>query len=67
MDFALFVINDRKYLGLPASSCPCERLFSAAGNLFTQKRAALDDDLAEKIILIHENIDYVRTVLAAKA
>lgn len=54
----------RKYLGAPASSAPCERLFSTAGNVLTAKRSRLDDENAEKIVFVHENVEFAREVMA---
>ncbi|KAK0140307.1 Zinc finger BED domain-containing protein 1 [Merluccius polli] len=34
----------RKYLGTPASTVPCERLFSVAGHIVQKKRSALNSD-----------------------
>jgi hypothetical protein len=55
----------RKWLAVPASSAPCERLFSTAGNVYTKKRARLSDDAAEMIIFVHENMALVEDLLAS--
>lgn len=35
---------------IQATSVPCERLFSAAGNVITSKRASLNPDNAEALL-----------------
>jgi hypothetical protein len=45
----------RVYLSIPASSVPCERLFSDAGNIIVEKRASLEPDFAAKLIMLYEN------------
>ena len=35
----------KKWLCIPATSTPCERLFSKAGNIINAKRAALDSEM----------------------
>lgn len=42
----------RKYLIIPASSVPSERLFSFAGDLFRARRNRLQDDIAEAILVL---------------
>lgn len=42
----------RKYLCSPATSVPCERLFSKAGCVITKKRASLKPSTAEKLICL---------------
>lgn len=42
----------RKYLATPATSVPCERLFSLAGNIVQKKRAALHSDNVNKLVCL---------------
>lgn len=42
----------RKYLATPATSVPCERLFSLAGNIIQKKRAALQSDNVNKLVCL---------------
>ena len=46
----------RKYLGIPASSVPCERLFSSAGRIISKQRALLKPDTAEMMIYLRANL-----------
>jgi len=46
---------ERKFLAIPASSVPCERLFSSAGNIITQKRNRLEPNIAAGLIMMYEN------------
>jgi hypothetical protein len=45
----------RRFLCIPASSAPAERVWSTAGNTITEKRARLSDETVENLILCHEN------------
>jgi hypothetical protein len=47
----------RFYLGVPASSIPSERLFSAAGSVITKKRASLADDIVDDVLFVKFNLD----------
>jgi hypothetical protein len=49
----------RKYLCVTASSAPSERLFSASGNVVTNKRSSLDPINVDKIVYLHENMGKV--------
>ncbi|XP_034085994.1 zinc finger BED domain-containing protein 4-like isoform X2 [Gymnodraco acuticeps] len=42
----------RKYLGSPATSVPCERLFSLAGNIVQKKRAALSSENVNRLVCL---------------
>ena len=44
-----------QYLSVPASSVPCERVFSKAGNIMTQKRNRLSSMKLKEIIFIQHN------------
>ena len=40
----------RKFLASPATTVPCERLFSLSGNIVTKKRASLSADNINKLV-----------------
>lgn len=46
----------RKLLARPSTSVPCERLFSEAGNIVDELRAALDPDSVAMLVFIEHNI-----------
>lgn len=41
-----------KYLISPATSVPCERLFSLAGHIITKKRAALNSENVNRLVCL---------------
>lgn len=43
----------KRFLGIPATSVPCERIFSSAGSIISQKRASLLPKTAEVLVLLH--------------
>lgn len=45
----------KKYLCIPATSTPSERVFSSAGNIITAKRNCLEAKNAEILIFLHHN------------
>ena len=48
----------QKYLGIVATLVPLERLFSTAGNIVSAKRAALLPKNVEKLVFLHENLQF---------
>lgn len=53
----------RRYLAIPATSAPCERLFSTGGRVIEKRRAALKPNTARAIILVHEHIERLEDVV----
>jgi len=45
----------RKYLGVPATSVPCERTFSTAGNIVMKKRCSLSPYQVRVLCFLHAN------------
>jgi len=46
----------RKYLGRSATSVPCERLWSDAGMIVSDKRSALDKDSVSMLLVTEHNL-----------
>lgn len=46
----------RKYLAIPASSTPSERVFSACGNLVCKKRARISHEMVDQMIFLNKNM-----------
>jgi hypothetical protein len=53
--YRILSILARKYLSIPATSTPAERLFSTAGNVISRQRSSLNLDTASMLIVLHEN------------
>lgn len=54
-DFPHLKYIAEKYLILPGTSVPCERVFSCAGNIITDTRACLSAEHAEQLIFLAMN------------
>lgn len=52
----------RRYLAIPATSAPCERLFSTGGRVLEKRRASLNPDTVREIIIVHDNIDLLEQI-----
>lgn len=46
----------RKYLCVPATSSPSERLFSASGNIVTCERACLKPEMVDMLVFLAKNL-----------
>ncbi|GAA6072001.1 myosin heavy chain, skeletal muscle-like isoform X2 [Tachysurus ichikawai] len=46
----------RKYLATPATTVPCERLFSLAGNIVQKKRASLNSKNVNKLVCLSNRL-----------
>ncbi|XP_052464892.1 zinc finger BED domain-containing protein 4-like [Carassius gibelio] len=46
----------KKYLCMPATSVPCERIFSKAGEIISKKRSRLSPSTAEQLIYLNKNL-----------
>lgn len=46
----------RKYLAVPATSAPSERVWSIAGNIKDKKRSCLKEKLLNELLFLHNNL-----------
>ena len=58
--FPLLSEAARKWLCVPASSAPSERVFSSGGNIISYKRTKLQPEQVEKLLYIQQNYDRVK-------
>jgi hypothetical protein len=56
-DFPILAVMAKKYLCIPATSAPVERLFSRAGLPSTEKRNRLSEDVSADLIFLNANWD----------
>ena len=54
-EFPVLARLARRYLAIPATNASVERLFSDAGNVYSEKRKALDPDTASMVIFLYSN------------
>lgn len=52
----LLAVLARKYLCVPATSVPSERVFSTAGDILTAQRASLDSEKVDMLIFLKKNM-----------
>lgn len=50
--YPILALVAKKYLGIPASSVPCERVFSQAGQIVTKQRAGMSPGTAEMMVFL---------------
>jgi hypothetical protein len=50
----------RKYLCIPATSAPSERVFTDAGLTISNKRASLHTQNAANLIFLHDSLPFVK-------
>jgi hypothetical protein len=48
-----------RYLTIPASSYPCEGMFSAAGRLVDEQRSRLFDSRIDELLFLYNNRSYL--------
>ena len=49
----------RRFLVIPATSAPIERVWSTAGRVVTEARNRLKPDLVSAVVVCHENFEYI--------
>jgi len=53
----------RRYLAIPATSAPSERVFSTGGRVLEKRRAALKPECVRAIVLVHDHIEKLEDVV----
>jgi zinc finger BED domain-containing protein 1 (E3 SUMO-protein ligase ZBED1) len=57
----------RRYLCIPATSAPSERLFSSAGMTISKRRASLNPDAADSLVFLHDAIGITQECMLANS
>lgn len=53
--FPTIALLAKKYMAIPASSAPSERVFSLAKNILTRRRYRLDPQRLERLVFLNHN------------
>jgi hypothetical protein len=53
------ILLAKQFLGVPATSAPSERIFSAAGNIITKKRNRLKPDISSVLVFLQQSWNYM--------
>ena len=56
----------RKYLYIPATSVPYERVFSFAGHLVSKRRCSLSADMIDVLIFLHINAGLLKLAVSTE-
>ena len=56
--FPLIAKMAKRYLAIPATSAPSERVWSLSAFVINAKRARLDSEVVSKMMFIEENVNY---------
>ncbi|ELT95740.1 hypothetical protein CAPTEDRAFT_140410 [Capitella teleta] len=54
-NFPRIALLAKKYLAIPATSAPSERVFSTAGNIVTPKRSRLNPEKVNMLVFLAHN------------
>jgi hypothetical protein len=65
--FPILACLARKYLCIPATEAPSERIFSTASLLLSKFRNRMDPELAGRMVFVKKNYDWYEEFLTKKA